>query len=395
MWIPRKVEAALIETARQRPVLLLTGARQTGKTSLLRRAFTKAHFVTLDLPRTASEAEESGEQFLGRLERPLIVDEIQYAPSLLRHVKAEVDAGRKEKGRFFLTGSQKFSLMQGVSESLAGRVAVFELHSLSCGELEAGLKTPADRSQVLNWMVVGGYPEIHAEGLDPQRFYSDYLVTYLERDVRQLLNVRSLRDFDRFMRLLASRSGQLLSLNSFASELGISPNTAKAWLSVLEASNIVCLLPPYFRNFGKRIVKTPKLYFLDTGLALFLLGIESPRQLLHSSFLGPMFETFVLGQLIRHYANRGVPAPLYFFRDHHGVEVDFVLARGDEIDLLEAKWSENPADAVKQLDAFSRSAKRARVRNRTVVLPDRGHRRIHSADVTITDPVSPIAGSEK
>jgi hypothetical protein len=341
-WINREAGPLVKQTASQRPVLLLTGCRQTGKTSLLQHLFPQHSYASLDLPIMAAEAEESGEEFLDRHPAPIIIDEIQFAPKLLRHVKARVDADRKAMGRFLITGSQNFSVMQGVTESLAGRVAVMHLHSLSLSELEAGTGKKAEGKQLLEWILAGGYPEVHAHRLTPSRFYSDYVATYLQRDVRQLLEVRNLRDFERFLRLLALRSGQQFVVSSFASDLGISPDTVKSWLSVLEASQIIYMLQPYFRNLGKRLVKTPKIYFMDTGLLCFLAGIQSVEALQQSGMLGAIFETLTLGQYIRSRHNRGLDATIYFYRDHAGHEVDFVVPEGEALHLIECKWSEQP-----------------------------------------------------
>ena len=195
---------------------------------------------------------------------------------------------------------------------------------------------------LVEWMLKGGYPELHSRGLDAERFFGDYLATYLERDVRTILGVRSLRDFDRFMRLCAARTGQLVSYTALATDLGVSPNTVKSWLSVLEASKVVLLLEPYFENLGKRIVKTPKLYFLDTGLCSYLLGARTPDDLLRSPMLGALFETHVLGQIVRHFANQGRRREIYFYRDHHGHEVDFLIPSAGRFELIECKWAESP-----------------------------------------------------
>ena len=214
-------------------------------------------------------------------------------------------------------------------------MAVAELSSLSLQELEQASGKRAEGEQLLRWILAGGYPEVQATIADPERFFADYLVTYLERDVRQALQVRNLRDFDRFMRLVAGRTGQLLSMNSVASDIGVTPSTVKSWLSVLEASNIILLLEPYYQNLGKRIVKTPKLYFLDTGLACFLAGIHTVEALRQSSLLGALFETLALGQMVRAYTNQGRRPVLYFYRDHEGHEVDFVIPVGEKLKLLE------------------------------------------------------------
>jgi hypothetical protein len=384
VWIPREIAPLLESLATSRPVLLLTGARQSGKTSLLERTFPDHSYVSLDLPSVAEEAEQSGESFLASHPAPLIVDEVQYAPRLFRYLKSAIDRDRGRYGQYLLTGSQKFPLMQGVTESLAGRVAVIELHSLSLREIEAWSGKRATGERLWDWTFRGGYPELHARGLDPARFYADYVTAYLERDVRQVLNVRNLRDFDRFLRLCAVRTGQLVSMNALASDVGISPNTVRSWLSVLEASNVVFLLEPYFRNIGKRMVKTPKLYFLDTGLACFLAGFRSPRDLAGSALLGAMFETQVLAQIVRGYANRGERPTVYFFRDHHGNEVDFVIPVGERLKLIEAKLSETPDPRTRGFAAVERVLGAPAVLSRTLVTPRRGSRTTDSG-TTVAD----------
>ncbi|MFH1131405.1 MAG: AAA family ATPase, partial [Pseudomonadota bacterium] len=217
MWIHREIETALKSAASERPAIIVCGARQAGKTSLLQRAFPDRRYVSLDIPAIAEQAETSGERFLDENPPPLILDEVQYAPALFRYIKADIDQHRDKYGRFLLSGSQKFTVMQGVSESLAGRIGVLELHSLAAREFESWSGEGLKGAKLLDWIFGGGYPELRVRGLNTERFYADYLVTYLERDVRSVLNVKNLRDFDRFMRLCASRTGQLLSMNSFAS----------------------------------------------------------------------------------------------------------------------------------------------------------------------------------
>lgn len=373
MWIERDIQALLRQAAATRPVLLLTGARQTGKTSLCQETFKHHRFVSLDLPRIAEEAETSGEQFLETYKPPVIIDEIQYAPALFRYIKNWVDAHRKENGALVLTGSQKFELMAGVSESLAGRIEILPLMPLSLHELERWSGKKAETSQLLEWILKGGYPELYAEGLDFERFYSSYVATYLERDVRQILQVRNLRDFDRFMRLAALRTGQLFSLHSFSSDVGVSPNTIKDWLSVLNASQIVSLVEPYYENLGKRLVKTPKLYFLDTGLACFLAGLRSTRDLSASVLLGPLFETLVFGQIVRWHANKGKTLKLYFYRDHSGTEVDFVVPIGDKLKLYECKWTE-VSGPIKSFHTLAKAVGEKRILSRSLITPVRGRR---------------------
>ncbi len=385
MWIRREIGKVLEDLAGKRPVVLITGARQTGKTSLATHTFPKVPLVSLDLPRLAEEAEMSGEQFLHRLGSPLIIDEVQYAPSLFRFLKHAVDSEPKQKGKYILTGSQKFQLMQGVRESLAGRISILELHSLSLKELEESEGKVAEGDQLLAWMHQGGYPELHAEKLDPERFFSDYTATYLERDVRQVLQVRDLRDFDRFLRLTALRTSQTLSLHSLASDTGVSPNTVKSWLAVLEASGVIYLLQPYYENLGKRLVKTPKLYFLDTGLACFLAGIRTFKDLRQSTMLGPMFETLVLGQIIRWFANRGSQPSLYFYRDHTGMEIDFVVPSGRRLKLYECKWAESPG-VISAFDKIKDLIGRRRIASCGIISPVRNTRRTKDG-VLIENPV--------
>jgi predicted AAA+ superfamily ATPase len=294
--------------------------------------------VSLDLPSLASEAKENGDYFLEKNLAPIIIDEIQYAPELFRFLKIVIDKNRNLFGRYLLTGSQKFHLMKGVNESLSGRISIFECHSLSIREIYNHQKKDYTTKQILTWMIQGGYPELHAYNLKPERFYADYLATYLERDVRQLINVKDLTTFDRFLRLLALRSGQILSMNSLATDVGVSSHTIKSWISILEASNIIYLLRPFYNNFGKRLVKSPKLYFLDIGLLCFLSGIHTTEALESSSLLGAYFETLALGQLVRNFANSGMPVNLYYFRDNHGNEIDFIIPEGTQLSIYECKW---------------------------------------------------------
>ncbi len=233
--------------------------------------------------------------------------------------------------------------MEQISESLAGRCAVLECHSLAAIEYERWSQESLIGDRLWTWIFQVGYPEIHAKNLDPQRFYADYLVTYLERDIRQILQVKNLRDFDRFLRLCALRTGQLLSYHSMAGDIGVSPNTIKSWISVLESSNIIYLLEPYFQNLGKRIVKTPKLYFMDTGLAAFLVGFRNEKDLKGSPLQGAFFETHALGQILRYFSNRGKRPGVYFYRDHYRHEVDFVIAISAALKLIECKLNpQNP-----------------------------------------------------
>lgn len=338
MWIERKYETTLLAMADQFPSVVITGARQVGKTALVRRVFRDHGYVSLDLPAVSEQAENSPDAFLKNNPAPLIVDEIQYAPSLLRYLKVVIDANRRP-GQFILTGSQNFPLMQGVSESLAGRCGVLSMQNLSSEEL---LLHDPDFDENA-YLFKGGWPELHARGdLDPHFWYAAYLSTYLERDIRNILNVGSLRDFDRFLRAAAIRTGQLLSYSELARDVGIAPNTAKQWLSVLEASGQVLLLEPYHRNLGKRLVKTPKLYLCDTGLAAFLMGFESWAAAERSPLIGALWETHVVTQVKRHYLSEGKMVPIWFYRTAGGAEVDLLIERGGRFVAVEAKHTETP-----------------------------------------------------
>jgi uncharacterized protein len=394
-WIQREAGPLVRETALQRPVMLLTGCRQTGKTSLLQHLFPEHTYVSLDLPMTAAEAHESGEDFLNRHPAPVIIDEVQFAPQLLRHIKARVDADRRTMGRYLLTGSQNFAVMEGVTESLAGRVAIMHLHSLSLSEIEAGTGAKAEGKQLLDWIVAGGYPEVHSQGLSPQRFYSDYVATYLQRDVRQVLEVRNLRDFERFLRLLALRTGQQFVLSSFASDLAINPATVKSWLSVLEASQIIYMLQPYFRNVGKRLVKTPKIYFMDTGLLCFLAGIHTGEALSNSGMKGAIFETLALGQYIRSRHNRGLDANVYFYRDHAGHEVDFVVPEGEALHLIECKWHEQPDLNHNGFAEIAKVMGPEAVLSKTIITQGRTRRNFRSVGVKLTSAVDICGAFER
>ncbi len=335
---PAGIEPRLIRSAKTRPVVVLTGARQTGKTSTFLRLFPQHSFVSLDLPTEAEQAEKEPHAFLQRHPPPVLIDEVQYAPNLFRHLKAEVDANRALNGQFLLTGSQKFTLMKSVAESLAGRADIVELETLSFAEIQAALPNISFETA----MVRGGFPELYANlEIDIGPFYDSYLATYLQRDVRALTNIRSLRDFERFLRACALRCANLLNKADLARDVGISPSTANQWLSMLVASGQAVLLEPWFSNRTKSIVKSPKLYLADTGLLCALLNIRSEEELRRSPAAGAIWETFVFAQLRARERNAGRNGSLFFWRDRTR-EVDFVVDAGGRLELFEAKWTELP-----------------------------------------------------
>ncbi|MDZ7592891.1 MAG: ATP-binding protein [Rubrivivax sp.] len=333
--IPRSATATLLQQARGFPVLALTGPRQSGKTTLARSAFADLPYVNLEDPDTRERALADPRLFLDRLRGGAILDEVQRTPDLLSYLLGVADAAH-EMGRWVLTGSQQFGLMDGIAQSLAGRAGMLTLLPLAHSELVAAAGSALTLEERL-WR--GGYPALHAahRGPEPTHWFSAYVATYLERDVRQLLNVGNLMTFQRFLAMCAARSGQLLNLNSLASDCGISQPTARQWLTVLQASHLVTLLPPYHRNFGKRLVKTPKLYFLDSGLLCHLLRIATPADLQVHAARGAVFETWAVAETLKHRYNLGLPADLFFWRDNHGLEVDLVFEHRGRLHSVECK----------------------------------------------------------
>jgi hypothetical protein len=341
VWIERFLEPRLRRAAQTRPVTVLTGPRQTGKTSLLRRAFPQYRFVSLDLPSLAELAEQDPSTFLAQHPPPVLIDEVQYAPRLFRHLKVAVDRRRTEAGQFLLTGSHRFTLMQEITDSLAGRVEVLEIEPLSIQEILAA--QPGWPLEAL--LLRGGYPELYQNReLESFSFYLSYVATYLERDVRSLLSVASLRDFERFVRACALRSAQLLNKAELARDAGVSPATANQWLGVLQASGQVVLLEPWFSHRLKSLVKSPKLYLSDTGLLCTLLNIQTLDELLKSPLRGAIWETFVFAELRKREAASRRHWSIHFFHDRVR-EVDFVLDRGGRFELYDAKWTEHPTSS--------------------------------------------------
>ncbi len=331
--IPREAELILAELARGYPVLAITGPRQSGKTTLVRKSFSDHPYVSLENPAQREFAQGDPEGFLAKYAGGAILDEAQRCPELFSWLQGIVDE-RRRPAHFILTGSQQFGLMTGITQSLAGRVATLELLPFSAGELRGAGRLPATLDETL---FTGGYPPIHDRRLDPAVWFANYVQTYIERDVRQLINIRDLGQFQRFLRLCAGRCGQLLNLSALGNEAGVSHNTAREWISVLEASFIVHRLPPHHRNFGKRLVKTPKLYFHDTGLAAWLLGIERPEQIATHPLRGALFENWVVGEFLKHRLNTARPSNLSFWRDRSGNEVDLLIEEDNRLRAVEIK----------------------------------------------------------
>ena len=330
--IPRTLAETLLRLARNFPVVAVTGPRQSGKTTLARAVFADKPYVSLEDPIERTFAMEDPRGFLARFEKGAVFDEAQRWPDLFSYLQGMVDTERAP-GRFVLTGSQQFGLLAGVTQSLAGRVGLTRLLPLTFDEMPAS----SQQLTIDSMLLLGGYPLLHSQPIMASDWFASYVATYIERDVRQVLNVQDMGAFQRFLRLCAGRSGQLLNLSTLAGEAGISHSTARAWLSVLESSDLVFLLPPYHRNFGKRLVKTPKLYFLDSGLACWLLGVRSPEVLALHPSRGALFETWVVAEFVKGRFKLDMPADLYFWRDNNGLEADLVFEMGTRLQPVEIK----------------------------------------------------------
>ena len=341
--IDRQAQLVLLQRATLYPVVTVLGPRQSGKTTLCRMAFPDKPYVNLEQPDVRDFAQQDPKAFLAQYPDGAVLDEIQNVPTLLSWLQVLTDADPR-KGRFVLTGSHQLQVNAQITQSLAGRTAVLELLPLSLSELAAvGDDSTVGPDDVNRVMLQGGYPRIHAQDLPPEVMLSDYFATYVERDVRQLINLRHLREFGQCVRLLAGRTGQLLNQTSLGNEVGVSSNTITQWLSLLEASFLVFSLAPWSVNIGKRLVKSPKVYFYDVGLACWLLGIKTVEQLQHHPLRGALFENLVVLEVMKSLRNQGLRDPLYFFRDSNGLEVDLLLEHADGVQLIEIKASQTVA----------------------------------------------------
>ena len=341
--IDRDIEPVLRRLFAQYPFVTVTGPRQSGKTTLCRAAFPNLAYANLEAPDQREFALEDPRGFLAQLGDGAIIDEVQHAPDLLSYLQVIADE-RRRNSLFVLTGSEQFQLSDAIAQSLAGRTALLRLLPFSLAERER----IGGSSEINDVLFSGCYPRILDQGLEPRQALGDYVETYVERDVRRLGEIRNLSGFRRFMRLCAGRVGQLLNLASLGSDAGVSHTTAREWLTVLEASYVVYLLPPFFTNIRKRLVKSPKLYFHDVGLASYLLGIEHASQLATHPLRGQLFENLVVSEAIKHRFNRGRGANLSFFRDARGLECDLLYEAGGESSLIEIK-----AGATVASDYFS------------------------------------------
>jgi len=342
--VSRAILPALLQAARHYPALVVTGPRRAGKTYLLRHAFPHARYLLLEDPDLQARARSDPRGFLDELRPPVLFDEIQNVPELFDYVRTRIDRTPRKMGQWLFTGSQEAPLMRGVSESMAGRAAILQLLPFSL----------AETARVS--LILGGYPEVLSHPRGRALWFASYIQTYLERDVRALLNVRDLATFRRFLALLASRHGQILNKTDLAAPLGVSVPTVGEWLHVLEVTGQVILVPPYFENFGKRLIKSPKVYLGDSGMACHLLGIASPAELERSPFLGALWEGFVAAEILKSQINRARSKELYYFRDQQGLEVDFLFPHAGGLWMVECKASRTVQPAMaRSMESLRRS----------------------------------------
>lgn len=347
--ITRNAEQTIRTLLRGFPIVTLTGPRQSGKTTLAKAVFSDRPYASLEDPDVRQAALDDPRSFLERFPDGAVLDEVQRCPGLLSYLQTIVDNDRR-MGLFILTGSQQFGLMSGITQSLAGRTAFVELLPFSLTELMNADKLPASIDSML---LTGGYPPLYDRDVPPSAWFGAYVTTYIERDVRQLLKIQELETFQRFVRLCAGRTGQLLNLSSLATGTGITHNTAKAWISVLEASYLIHLVRPHHANFNKRLVKMPKLYFYDVGLVSWLLGIRTAEQMETHPLRGNLFETFVIAELVKSRFNHGERPNLYFWRDSNGNEVDVIAEQGTALMPIEIKSGKTVArDSFAGLDKW-------------------------------------------
>jgi len=356
MYIKRLIEKTIINTLKAFPVVILTGARQSGKTTLLKHLFSDTfNYISLDELDIRLLAINDPREFLTRFNAPLIIDEIQNAPQLLPYIKAVIDKERVN-GRFIITGSQQFPLMKNISESLAGRVAILNLYPFMIEEITGNYLTEeksmdnffkkissqkistSPKINLGRWLLGGGYPGLFVNSqISRNIWFSSYIQTYIDRDIRGNIKNENLNDFERFFKLLASRTAQELSYSNLSRDIGLSVPTIKSWISLLQTNSIIYLLQPYYKNFGKRIIKSPKLYFLDTGLAAYLVGIQTKEHLLNGPMGGVLFETFVVTNFLKRFSALDTNISLYYWKNIGGIEVDLLIEYSSKLIPIEIK----------------------------------------------------------
>lgn len=361
LFIERSITPAIKEAAQYFPVITITGPRQSGKTTLIKHLFEGLPYYSLENLDIRGFAANDPVAFLNQHPEGMILDEVQNVPALLSYIQGIVDDDPSR--RFVLSGSSQFSMLKTITQSLSGRTAIFELLPMSYTEV----KTQADSKSLDELLFEGFYPAIYAGKNVARYLYPNYVKTYLERDVRDLLQVKDMMQFQTFLRLCAGRTGNLFNASELSNEVGISVNTVKAWLSVLQTSYIVMLLPPYFENNTKRLTKTPKIYFTDTGLACYLLGIETPQQLSRDKKRGDLFENFIVAEALKQRHNKGKESNLFFYRDNRQNEVDLLLKHGDRFEAIEIKSAQTyNTDFEKGLKAIDKTLE-GRINSKTII----------------------------
>lgn len=333
-YITRSITEEALACAKEYPIVTISGPRQSGKTTLAKHLFGNLPYYNLESPDTADLIVSDPRAFLNNNQDGAIIDEIQRVPELISYLQVTVDENKKS--RFIITGSNQFSLLEKVTQSLAGRTAILKLLPFSFDEISS-VKPNLSTDHLI---FMGSLPSIYSENREPIRSYRNYYETYVERDVRRLINIKDISLFRKFMKLCAGRMGQIFNASQLANETGVSVNTIKSWVSVLETSFIIYLLPPWFDNINKRLVKSPKLYFCEIGLASYLLGITNPAQVQRDPLRGGLFENLVINDIVKKYYNSGLDANIYFYRDKHGNEIDMLLTRGNELIPVEIKSSQ-------------------------------------------------------
>lgn len=332
MYQKRLLENILAEASKTFPAVVISGSRQSGKTTLLKNFVKDGTFITLDDPNFRVLLSENPIDYLDSLPKPVVIDEIQYMPELAQIIKILIDRDRTP-GRWYITGSQQFSVMKNISESLAGRAAILSLLTFAYSERKT-------QNDLVSYLLESSYPEpLLKKTMNKDLWYSSYLQTYLERDVRGIMNISNLRDFEQFIRLLASRISTQLNYSSISSDLGLSVPTVKRWVSILEASYIIFLLPPFYKNYGKRITKAPKLYFLDPGLVNYLVGIKDKAFLLNGPMAGALFENAVITEVVKREYAKGIKPEMYYWRSQSGKEIDLLMMQNGRPAPFEIKLS--------------------------------------------------------
>ncbi len=339
IWVDRILTEKIVKGVKARPVVLLTGVRQSGKSSLLQREFSRADYISFDHLNQVEAVTDSPDFFLSQFTDQVILDEVQYVPNLFRELKIQVDKDRNNYGKWILTGSQKFELMDQVGESLAGRIAVLQLETLSAKELR---NSPIKKQTDFIWK--GGYPEIWSNpDLDLDDFFESYIRTYIERDLKTIIEVKNLSDFQRFIRVLSARIGQLINYKNISNDVGVSDVTIRKWMHALQVSGLVYYLPPFYSNIGKRLTKSAKIYFADHGLVCYLLGIKDLAGWNNHIYKGNLWENLVFMELVKT-AHLRPGTNLFFYRDQNGVEIDFIIESGNTLHFIEAKAGEKIDD---------------------------------------------------